>query len=89
MRRTDRANDLCDFCSGALHEGVTEIELRVEGDWLICENLPAQICQQCGEAYFSAKVTHQIDEIIAKRKELKPLRYETAPVFSPALVSSQ
>jgi hypothetical protein len=28
------------------------------------------------------------DDIIARRKELKPLHYETVPVFSPELVEA-
>jgi len=88
MKKTDELKDLCDFCGGELHEGITELKLRVEGDLVICENLPAQICSQCGEAYFSAQVSHQIDAIIARRKGIKPLRYETVPVYSPALVNA-
>jgi len=87
MEKTEEPKDLCDFCGGELREGITELKLRVEGDLVICENLPAQICSQCGEAYFSAQVSYQIDAILARRKGIKPLRYETVPVFSPALVN--
>jgi YgiT-type zinc finger domain-containing protein len=86
METVGETKDLCDFCGGELQAGVTELELRVEGKRLICENLPAQVCGQCGEAYFTAQVSHQIDDIIARHKELQPLRYETVPVFSPELV---
>lgn len=88
MKAHDETKDLCDFCGGELREGTTELKLRIEGDLVICDNLPAQICSQCGEAYFSAQVSHQVDEILARRKALKPLRYETAPVFSPALIGA-
>ncbi len=74
--------DLCDFCGGELQEGITNLELRIDGELIVCEGLPAQICRQCGEAYFSAQVAHQIDEIIAQRKELKPIRYAQVPIFS-------
>ena len=63
--------DLCDFCEGELQEGITSLELRIDGDLIVCEALPAQICRQCGEAYFSAQVAHQIDQIIERRKELR------------------
>ncbi len=86
MIQTDETKDLCDFCGGELRAGTTDLKLRVDREFVICENLPAQICSQCGEAYFSAHVSHQIDEIIARRKALTPLRYETVPVFSPELV---
>jgi len=86
MNTYDETRDLCDFCGGELHEGITELKLRVDGELVVCENLPAQICSQCGEAYFSPLVSRQIDEIIARRKGLKPLRYETVPVFSPELI---
>ncbi|MBI3923340.1 MAG: type II toxin-antitoxin system MqsA family antitoxin [Armatimonadetes bacterium] len=88
MQSSNETKDLCDFCSGELHPGITELEFHVESQWVICENLPAQICGQCGEAYFSAQVSHQIDEILARRKQLQPLRYETVPVFSPELIAA-
>ena len=81
--------DLCDFCEGELQEGITSLELRIDGDLIVCEALPAQICRQCGEAYFSAQVAHQIDQIIERRKELKPIRYTQVPVFSIESISGE
>ncbi len=88
MPPVDETKDLCDLCGGELKGGLTELKLRVGGELVVCEDLPAEVCRQCGEAYFSAEVSHQIDDIIARRKELKPLRYETVPVFSPELVAA-
>lgn len=86
MTETDQAKNLCDFCGGELRSGITELEARVEGELVVVENLGALICQQCGEAYFTPQVSRQIDDIMARRKELKPVRYESVPVFSPELV---
>ena len=88
MTSNSGTRDLCDLCGGELKEGTTELNLRVDGELVVCENLPADVCGQCGEAYFSAAVSHQIDDLIARRKELEPLRYERVPVFSPELVAA-
>ena len=81
------AGELCDLCGGELAIGTTELRIRVQGDLVVIENLPAAICNQCGEAYFSADISHKIDQLVAHRKDLKPLRYESAPVYSPELVT--
>jgi YgiT-type zinc finger domain-containing protein len=86
MNDTDEPKNLCDFCGGELRPGTTEMEVRINGELVVIEDLSALICHQCGEAYFTAQVSRQIDDILARRKELKPLRYESVPVFSPELV---
>ena len=87
VNEIEESKNLCDFCGGELRLGVTEMEVRLNGELVVIENLSALICHQCGEAYFTAPVSRQIDDILARRKELTPLRYESVPVFSPELVS--
>lgn len=80
-------NDLCDLCGGELeHKKTVDLELHVRGELVVCEGLPADVCRQCGEKYFSADVSVKIDQFIEKYQEEKPLRYIPVPVFSGDVV---
>lgn len=55
----------CYFCiKGKLKKKKVDI-VRYWGKKLVVLNdVPALVCQQCGEKYFDAKVSHKIDERI-------------------------
>lgn len=64
----------CHFCSGKLRQEKVNIA-RYWGDELIAlENVPAIICQICGERYFEAKVSSKIDQkikqVLAKKSSI-------------------
>jgi len=66
----------CYFCiKGELKRKKVDI-VRYWGKELIALNdVPALVCQQCGEKYFDAKVSHKIDKRIQdalKRKTTIP-----------------
>jgi YgiT-type zinc finger domain-containing protein len=46
----------CYFCKGKVVEQVTSVDFWWGNDLKIIENVPAGICQQCGEKYFSPEV---------------------------------
>lgn len=74
--------DLCDFCGGVLGPEVVDLDLRVAGELVVCEELPAEVCRQCGERYFSAAVSEKIDHFLARYRQEKPSRYLPTPVYS-------
>ena len=74
--------DLCDFCGGELNSQVIDLDLRVSGELLVCEGLPAEVCKQCGEKYFSAAVSEKIDRFLETYRRTKPSRYLPTPVYS-------
>ncbi len=47
-------NPACYFCKGKVVEQVTSVDFLWGDDLQIIENVPARICQQCGEKYFEA-----------------------------------
>ena len=56
----------CYLCGGTLKREEVNIT-RYWGTKLVAlENVPAMICRQCGERYFEAKVSEQIDQKIKK-----------------------
>ena len=70
----------CHFCGGEVLEKRITIDYRW-GDKLmaIIENVPAGVCQTCGEQYFKAEVVKEIERIASsgetpKRMLQVPLR---------------
>jgi YgiT-type zinc finger domain-containing protein len=59
-------DDLCLCGRGKLHEGFTELRIRVEDVLLVIKNVPARVCNLCDEAYISPDTSRQIDEIMEK-----------------------
>jgi len=50
-----------------------------DNDYFFIENVPAEVCVQCGEKTYSPEVT---DELIRlAKKELKPVKTIQVPVF--------
>jgi len=74
---TKELDDLCLCGRGKLHEGVTELKIRVQNRLLIIKNVPARVCDLCDEAYISPETSRRIDEIMKKYRagklEVKPI----------------
>lgn len=77
-----KGRDLCDFCGGELEAEVVDLDLRAAGELLVCEGLPAEVCKQCRENYFSATVSEKIDRFLETYHREKPSRYLPTPVYS-------
>lgn len=77
-----KEKDLCDLCGGELEHEKIDLEVHIQKELIICEDLPADICKQCGEKYFSADVSSKIDRFIKRYQKKKPSRYIPVPVFS-------
>lgn len=71
-------NKTCRSCKGALKpQLVTRFE-NVNGRWLIIENVPALVCDQCGERYYTPDAHDLVVRII---HEGQPVRTETINVY--------
>jgi YgiT-type zinc finger domain-containing protein len=53
--------------------------LEVEGQIVVVENVPARICEETGEQYFSPETVERLQELIWEEKE--PKRTIEVPVF--------
>jgi YgiT-type zinc finger domain-containing protein len=56
--------DRCTFCKGRLAKGTTEFIARVGGEVVVIKDVPACICEQCGEAYYTTTTSRKIDGIM-------------------------
>lgn len=61
----------CAICNGNLENSRVKIELWVESELVIVEDIPADVCTQCGEKYVSAKVSKEIDNLLGQRSKAK------------------
>lgn len=54
----------CFFCKGQTVETTTKFIVDLGQCVVIVKNVPAQVCQQCGEASFSDEVAQRLEKIV-------------------------
>lgn len=73
----------CVFCGGRVENKKVTFVYEDEHKCLLVENVPAEVCAQCGEKTYTPDVT---DEILKFAKDqFKPARTIRVPVFDFAL----
>ncbi len=69
----------CLYCKGKLKpERVTRVQ-EYDGHWYIIENLPALVCEQCGEVYYTPDAHDRVIDLI--QNGTQPIRLESVPVL--------
>jgi len=58
----------CSFCGGEVKDGKVELDYRYQGRLFVFQNVPAGICQQCGEKYLTAKVAKEIEQRVQTKE---------------------
>lgn len=76
--------DQCDLCGGELQLGATTLELWRGEQLIVIKDVPADVCQQCQEAYLSAEVSERLDRFLAEHHRHRPERYLAVPQYSAA-----
>ena len=69
----------CSVCGGNLRHTATNYTQEYEGRIIVVENVPAWVCDQCGETYFDPDVVEQIQALIWSGAQ--PARYIETPVY--------
>jgi YgiT-type zinc finger domain-containing protein len=54
----------CYFCKGRVVEQLTSVDFWWGDDLKIIENVPTQVCEQCGEKYVPAKVYKELERLV-------------------------
>ena len=54
----------CFYCKGRTVETTTKFIVDLGNCDVIVKNVPARVCQQCGEASFSDDVAKQLEKIV-------------------------
>ena len=81
-KRERRGSDMrkeCYFCKGKLVQQNVKVDFRWGQKLKIIENVPARVCQQCGEQHFQSGVYKAMEKLAASRK--KPAARLTVDVF--------
>ena len=55
--------DICMFCRGKLSKGFDNFIVKINDHIVEFTEVPAWICDKCGEAYFDDHIVTQIDKI--------------------------
>jgi len=63
----------CLLCRSKMREGTTEFIARVGGQVVVIKNIPAFVCPNCDEAYYSIDIQRKIDRIMKAFHEGKLL----------------
>lgn len=73
----------CVVCKhGETRQGRTTVTLEKNGGALVIRNVPAEVCENCGEAYVSAEVTRSLlasaNQTLRKGVEIDIREFATA-----------
>ncbi len=69
----------CAFCGGEVEKRDVTFTYDEDGDFLIIEHVPAEVCVKCGEKTYSPEVT---DELLRMaREKAAPVRKIEVPVY--------
>ena len=70
----------CLVCHHDMVERKITLDLRLGEDLMVIEEVPATVCENCGERVFTPEVTRQVQAVAQERKETA--RIILVPVFS-------
>lgn len=70
----------CLVCRGKMVDRKVTVDLRIRDELLIIEEVPATVCDRCGERVFTPEITRRLQTLAKQRK--KPPRTVAVPVFS-------
>ena len=70
----------CLVCHWEMVKKKVTVDLRIGDELFVVENVPATVCNHCGERVFTPEVTRKLQALAKQRK--KPPRTLTVPVFT-------
>lgn len=69
------AGETCYFCTrGILEEKRVVVDFRWGDKLTIIENVPAKVCNECGERYYAATVVRQMEQLSKEGRKEKELQ---------------
>ncbi len=64
----------CRFCGGDVSEKKIKLDYRWGEDLIaIVENVPAGVCQNCGEQYFKSDIVKEIEKLVHSQEKPKKI----------------
>ncbi len=59
---------ICEFCGGNTTKKKVKKQHRLQGEFYIVENVEVEVCTECGEHYFHAKILDELDRYLFSSK---------------------
>lgn len=75
----------CAFCKGETKEQLIRYVQEFKGNVVIIENVPAEVCNQCGEKFIRPEVAAKIQRLVWDQPS--PKRKAEVPVYDLAEVA--
>jgi HTH-type transcriptional regulator/antitoxin MqsA len=72
----------CIFCGGRVENRNVTFIYDQDGYFIFIENVPAEVCRQCGEKTYSPEVTDELVRLV--KKKIDPVKTVQVPVFDYA-----
>ena len=72
----------CPLCAGKLENKRITHPQQFEGKVIILENVPAQVCNQCGEILLTPAIVEHLQELVWSA--ITPKRTDQVPVYDLA-----
>jgi YgiT-type zinc finger domain-containing protein len=63
--------DRCEFCEGEMEQRRVLARFRFKEQTIYVEDVPAWVCNRCGEQYFDAPVYKRLEEIARQREQIQ------------------
>jgi YgiT-type zinc finger domain-containing protein len=70
----------CEYCGEVIVEKYVTLHRKVNGRYVIIENVPAGVCTTCGARYYAANVLKMIENSIYGKRQA--VREMIVPVYA-------
>jgi YgiT-type zinc finger domain-containing protein len=74
---------VCSHCGAETHADVVKAAFWREGKLVAIEDIPARVCEGCGEQFYDEVTSRRIEKVVTGQA-LNPKRQILTPVFSLA-----
>lgn len=75
----------CHYCKGELEARRVQRVQEYDGHWYLIENVPALVCRQCGETYYTPQAHDLVLKLVSS--DTPPLRVEQLDVLDARQIS--
>lgn len=63
--------DKCEFCEGEMVQRRVLARFRYKGQTIYIENMPAWVCNKCGEQYFDVPIYKRLEMIAQQHEQIQ------------------
>lgn len=63
----------CYFCKGSVENQSVTVDYRCGDKLVVIRNVPAHVCNQCGERYYDAKTSRRMERLVLRDEKASVL----------------